>query len=366
MKTYDKYEYQLFYFSEKAIKIRNYFGVLFINNNNNKCTPNEDNYNFAELSQKISVLTKKSRHYNLINKMIANEEALKVIVALLYKGFGWTNEIYETFNISKKGYVQKTLHTLQTLNLIVKENGLKINPYYHEALEFSKDKNLSKSLHQSEIYYITNEFVEFCELLSDLITFKVNTSTPFKFSLKNIVEDAKIFEDIYMNILNQEKSQFLRTKKTNEGVEYQQETIKARELRKALLEFKQELLKSKNSLGLLTDYQKQELVVLSNQSSQLAIIDDQVKSFRKNKKAIISYTPQLKDDEYMNDEEMEKSELVVGDPTLANETAKTLNGQEIHGYYLSKKGLEEYHKNSRQEDEFQKGLDFLDSLEVAR
>lgn len=329
----DKYKHQLYFFSNDAENIRSYFsGLLFINNNNYSPL-NSTMFNYDELAQKIAVLTKKSQNYNLIVKMLKTDDALKIIIALLFKGFSWRNELYEHFNISSNLYVQNTLLTLQNLNLLIKEKGIKLNPYYFEAVENTKDTQIRKSLHQADIYYITDGFVQFCSLLKELFEFKVNDNESFRFSLRQIIDDCKKFKAEYDFVMEEELGLMERKRRSPEGIVYHTKTIKGRmhekELKKALAEMKFEQLENKEQQNLLTQEESGKLALIRASNNAMVLYQEEenenlLMKVKKLGKPITTYGGKEINFDPLEeikkqDKEIENAPTIIGIPEMANE-----------------------------------------------
>lgn len=372
----EKYSHQLYFFSEEAINIRLYFSGLLCNTTTTNDHQIEKLYNYDELSQKIAVLTKRSDSYKLINSMLKTENALKIIVALLFKGFSWTNELMNHFNISRKVYVVNTLHCLQKLNLLVKEPGSKLNSYYYETIEKSHNSQTRKVLCQADIYYITKDFVQFCSLLKDLFEYKIKDSESFRFSLKGIMEDSTKFKLFYDRIMDEELNLNVREHKTTDGLIYETETIKSKkfkkELKQASAEFKLENLKIKQNKNLLSTKEKQMLSLAEREGSALVLFDDSEKNdmelFKKVKRGIALYNGEevnfdkVMEEQRKKDEELEKPPAIIGNPDLAKEEIKTIAGQKIKGFYLSRAAINEFVEIEPEETETDKAELFLESL----
>lgn len=339
-------DYQLYFFTEQAIDIRAYFSGLLFNNNNNNVHFNQNLFNFDELAQKIAVLTGKSECYKYINTMLRNDEALKVIMALLFKGFSWRNELYEHFNISSNLYVQNTLLTLQKLKLVVKEKGIKLNPIYFETIQKTKYGDIRKSLHQADIYFITQDFIKFCSLLKDLFEYKVKESEPFKFSLKGIIDDSSIFNKYYQDIMNEELTLLSRHHKTEDGLVYETDTIRSinfkKELKLAIAELKVEQLEHKQQAGLLTDQQNKQLALYKETQNPLALIPDEDVITHKKGKSTITYNGKVYEDDSFLDEIKKQDKIIEESPTITGD----LNIDEIRKH---KQDIEQYHKRMSEE-----------------
>lgn len=352
----ERYKHQLYFFTDEAENIREYFsGLLFINNNNYSPL-NSSMFNYDELAQKISVLTKKSQHYNLILKMLKTDDALKIVIAFLFKGFSWRNELYDHFNISSNLYVQNTLLTLQNLNLLVKEKGIKLNPYYFEAVENTKDSQIRKSLHQADIHYITEDYVKFCSLLKELFEFKVNDNESFRFSLRQIIDDCKKFKGAYDYVMEEELGLMERKRKTIDGITYHTKTIKARmhekELKKALAEVKLEQLEAKERQNLLTEQESGKLALIRESNNALVLYqeesnEDILKKIKKLGKPITTYNGKEVNEDPLElqrklDEEIEKAETIIGKPEMQNEKSQFDNG-----LYLSASAIKEWEEEEK-------------------
>lgn len=353
LENLDKYKHQLYFFSNDAENIRLYFSGLLLNNNNNNSPLNSTMFNYDELAQKIAVLTNKSQKYNLIVKMLKTDDALKIIIALLFKGFSWRNELYDHFNISSNLYVQNTLLTLQNLNLLIKEKGIKLNPYYFEAVENTKSNQIRKSLHQADLLYITKDFVKFCSLLKDLFEFKVNENESFRFSLQQIVDDCKAFKDNYDFVMEEELSLMERTRKYD-GVVYHTETIKSKmrkkEIKQAIAELKLEQLEAKEQQNILTHKESGKLALIRSSNNALVLVEenenkDLIKKVRKLGKPITTYNG--KEINYdpleeirKQDKEIEKAETIIGKPEMQNEISIY-----DEGMFLSRAAIKEWEEN---------------------
>lgn len=367
-----KWEHQLYFFSNEAENIRLYFSGLLLNNNNNNSPLNSTMFNYDELAQKIAVLTKKSQNYNLIVKMLRTDDALKIIIALLFKGFSWRNELYEHFNISSNLYVQNTLLTLQNLNLIVKEKGIKLNPYYFEAVENTKSSQIRKSLHQADILYITNDFVKFCSLLKELFEFKVKENESFRFSLKQIVDDCEAFKTNYDSVMEEELGLMERKRKSLNGITYHTETIRSqihkKKMRQAIAEVKLEQLEEKEAQNLLTHKESTDLALIRTSNSAIVLYEDEkkedlIKKVKKLGRPMITYSgEEIK----KQDKEIEKAKTIIGKPEMQNEKSTFDNG-----LYLSEDARKEWEKkelqeqkNNKQKTETEKVDDFFGNLGV--
>ena len=363
-----RYSHQLYSLHENSNEIRAYFNnlikVSINNNNNNNGHQNEKIYNYEELAQKIAVLTNNSNNYNNIVSMLKTDEALKVIVALLFKGFGWHNEIYETFNISSKLYVERTLRTLQSLKLLIKEKGVKLNPIFYEALLKTKSHHIRKSLHQSELLFINEEYIEFCSLVKDLFEFKARTSSTFRFSLKTIIEDSEHFIKQLNWIIEDELEVNLRTHKTEDGIIYETETIKSKNFQKnlnaAMAEVKVEQLEAKEQNNLLSSSEKSKLALVRKTSNPLTILNSNsnIDNNKKDKKSIILYNGKQINSKNFNEiqnefKEFDKVKTIIGNLELATEKS-IFDG----GVFLSNKALQEFQPKSEE----QKVEDLFSSL----
>ena len=350
--------HQLYFFSKEAEEVRGFFqelNLVGINNNNNNNTHFIQNYfNYDELAQKICVLTKKSDKYNLVNSMLKTDDALKIIMALLFKGFSWRNELFNHFNVSHTMYIKKTLGTLQSLKLVVKEKGDSLNQYYFEAITKSTSYQTRKAIHQADMYYITKEFVEFCSLLKDLFKFKVEESTTFQFTLKAVINDAKKFEIFYNRIMEEEHTNYLRTKKDETGVIYQTETLKSKDSNKKILnglsQFKKEILLEKKEKNLLSNSEKKQLQLFEKKGS-LAVLSEEnptLSNIILNRNTTTTYNGENANfDEIMKkqadlDKEYEKIPLEIGTPNFDKLVQKNIHGETISEYKLSKEGIKEY------------------------
>lgn len=372
-----RYSHQLYFFGEDSNSIRQYFQDLIkvaINNNINTNGHLEEYvYNYAELAQKIAVLTKNSKHYNNILSMLQTDEALKVIVALLFKGFGWRNEIYETFNISSKLYVETTLGTLQKISLLNKEKGIKLNHLFYEALTKIKNVNLGGSLSQADLYFINGDFIKFCSLVKDLFEFKARTSESFKFSLKSIIEDSQHFNDELDRIIDEESNQTSRKHFAN-GVYYETETIKSRQmkkdLKKAIAELKVEQLEAKEQQNLLSSSEAGQLAIYRESNNALALIpknelSSDIQKFKKTRKPTSLYNDQecnaeqIFDELKKQDQEIEKAETIIGKPEMAFEKSIFDNG-----IYLSVAAIEEWEQDSKPKTAEQEVDDLFASMGV--
>jgi len=372
-----RYSHQLYFFGEESKSIIDYFYNLIevdINNNNNTNGHLEEYvYNYAELAQKIAVLTKNSKHYNNILSMLQTDEALKVIVALLFKGFGWRNEIYETFNISSKLYVETTLGTLQKISLLNKEKGIKLNHIFYEALTKIKNVSLGGALSQADLFFINEDFIKFCSLVKDLFEFKARTSESFKFSLKSIIEDSQHFVQQLDFIIDEELNQTSR-KHFARGVHYETETIKAKQmkkdLKKAVAEIKLERLEAKEQQNLLSNQEAGQLALVRESNNALALIpknelSSDIENFRKTRKATAFYNGQeCNVDEILaaqakRDKEIENTETIIGKPEMATEKSIFDNG-----VYLSKAAREEWEESSKPKSAEQEVDDLFASMGV--
>lgn len=379
------FDYQMYFSSPEAIKIRDYFinlDLVDINNNNNKCPPKINNVNIEALSQKISVLTENSKEYKNIVSMLGTDEALKVIVSLLFRGFGWERDIYDTFNISSRLYVQKTLATLFKTNLLVKEKGIKLNQYYFEILFRIKDNQLRKALHQADIYFINQNFIKFCSLLTELFEYKFQTSDSFRFSVAGIIQDTKYFRQYYDMIMDEEHSLFEREHKTDDGLIYYTDTIKAKEFQKSITKARNELnierLEKKSNTNLLSQQEKTQLVQLKEQNTALIQFKEErkvkkLKSYIEynGKKISLKEYQNIQDKILKNDIEIENSKIIF-EKEECLKPVKTIQGQFITGYKLTpesaRQSEEEYVNLLKQTEEGrtedQKAEAFLDSLGV--
>lgn len=370
-----RYSHQLYFFREESNKIRQYFEdlnlVTISNNNNTNGNLDEYVYNYAELAQKIAVLTKNSQHYNNIISMLKTDEALKVIVALLFKGFGWTNEIYESFNISSRLYVENTLGTLQKINLLNKEKGIKLNPIFYEALEKIKTTNLRNKLSQANLFFINEDFIKFCSLVKDLFEFKVRTSESFKFSLRSIIEDSKHFVE-RLDIIIEEEMSLNSRKHFSGGIHYETETIKAKQmkkdLKKAVAEIKLERLEAKEQQNLLSNQEAGQLALVRESNNALALIpknelSSDIENFRKTRKATAFYNGQKCNvDEILaaqakRDKEIEEAEIIIGVPEMACEPSIY-----DRGMFLSAEARKEFMQDSKPKSEDEKVDDLFASL----
>lgn len=321
-----RYPHQLYFFTEEATKVREYFQSLNkvdINDNNNDVQEKQRKYNYEELAQKICVLSGHSQHYKSILSMIKTKEALKVIVALLFKGFGWKNEIYEDFNIASNVYVQNTLSTLHNLDLLYKEKGVKINQIYFEALEKMKGNNLRVSLHQAELYFINEDFIKFCSLLTDLFESKAKRSKSFRFSIGTVVNDSKNFLEKLDEIMDEELNLNERKKISPDGIVYYTETIKSKQfkkdMKKAIAELKLERLEAKEKQNLLTDQEKGQLALVRQSNNALVLYqgeeeEDWLKKFKKTKKATITYNGEEVDEAQLMQKIAEKDKIIENTP----------------------------------------------------
>lgn len=371
----EKYAHQLYFFSKEAEDIRLYFGGLLYNTNTTNDHQIKNLYNFDELSQKVAVLTNHSDCYKIINSMLKTENSLKIIIALLFKGFSWTNEMINHFNISRKLYVVNTLHSLQKLNLIVKEKGERLNPYYFDALEMSKSLQVRKALHQTDMYYLTSDFIKFCSLLKDLFEYKIRESESFRFSLKEIVSDAKKFQYFYELVMDEELNQSEREHKTEDGIIYYTDTIKAkklnREIKEAVAELKLETLKFKEKNHQLTNQERQQLSLVQSAKSALVLLDNEndlsknIKAMRRGRAFYQGKEINLakfEEEQRLYDEKLDKSPAIIGNKELEKETPVTLSGIKIKGYYLSSEEIKKHLESQSVRSEDDKALDFLNSL----
>lgn len=339
----DNFKDQFYFLSDEAVKIREYLSSLKepdINNNNNiNVQLNNSIYNYPELAQKVAVLTGKSQHYKNICVMLQTDEALKVILALLYKGFGWRNEIYETFNISSNLYVQNTLHTLHSLDLLTKSGGTELNDIFYDALLKIKNFNIGGGMQKAEIYYINEQFLKFCSLLKDLFEHKAKTSYSFINSLDKIIRDARWFNRELNKILDIELSLNRRGRVSN-GVYYETETIKRKK-------FNLEIQKaSSKSTDLVTIQSKEIQLFNKNNVSRKPIISH-------NGRLITEEDLKRKIHEY---EEFERAPTIIGNQELPHEESIFDSG-----VYLSRTGRAEYVSISKQSPE--KAIDmFFDQL----
>lgn len=354
-----KYSHQLYFFTKEAQNVRDYFSGLLYNTTTTNGHQIKNQYNYDELSTKIAFLTKKSDCYKLINSMVKTDDALKVILALLFKGFSWKNELFNHFNISRKLYVENTLHALQKLNLLVKEKGERLNVYYYEALETSNSLQIKKALHQADMYYITKDFVKFCSLLKELFEFKVARSEPFRFSLREVVSDAKKFQVFYDRIMEEETTLNERKHIADDGTLYVTETLKSKNIKKsvkiALNELKQEKLEAKvkqletkEAQQLLSNDEHKQLAVIRQAGSSLIIVgedpqDKALEQFKKNKRATTLYNGrEVTGVDVLNefdkkDKEIEKAPTIIGKPEMASQTSIFDNGM-----YLSAEARKEF------------------------
>jgi len=358
-----KYEKQLFIFSDEVKKAKSYFSVLLFNNNNNNVHQIKDSFDYEELVHKICILTKQNKHYKLIKQLVKTDEALKVIVALLFKGFSWTREIYQEFNISSNLYVQNTLLTLQRLDLINKESGQKLHPILFDSMRKAKNGQIRKQLHQAEIFFITPEFIEFCTLLKPLFEARVNNSRSFRYSLENVIDSSKIFEKQYKEIIDQEETQFTRKEITDEGIEYETETLKAKEIKKAVAEFRVELLEKKEAQKQLSEKEKGELAVIKE--NPLALIEkDNILTLDKAQiKRDLAEAERILTNQERIDQDIEQAPLTIGEVNLRG---KKLDSQYWGtSFKLSPQSAKEYEELARQqeqEDNEDEGMKFLNSL----
>ena len=348
--TSERYSHQLYFFSDEAKEIRDYFGGLLYNTTTINDHQTKNLYNFDELSQKVAVLTQKSDCYKIINSMLKTENALKIVIALLFKGFSWTNELTNHFNISRKLYVTTTLHSLQKLNLIIKEKGIRLNPYYFEAIEKSNSVQIRKALHQTDMYYITDDFLKFCSLLKELFEYKVQESEAFRFSLRDIVEDAKKFQFFYDRIMDEETTLNEREHIADDGTLYVTETLRSKNIKKslkiALNELKQEQLEAKEQQNLLSDHERGQLALIRESGTSLAVIekDEQIEKYKKLKKPLHTYNGEeirnpekILEKQKKEDEQIEKAQTIIGNPKLSDEKS-IFDG----GLYLSESARKEW------------------------
>lgn len=374
-----RYPHQLYFFTEKAKEVRNYFENLLkvdINDNNKNVHEKQVKYNYEELAQKICVLTGHSQHYKNIHSMLKTKEALKVIVALMFKGFGWRNEIYEDFNIASNVYVQNTLATLHNLDLLYKEKGIKINHIFFETLEKMKGNNLRLSLHQAEIYFINDDFINFCSLLIDLFEFKSKRSKSFNFSISTVVKDSKNFMEKLDEIMTEELTKDERIRLSPSGVIYSTETIKSKqfkkELKQAVAELRVEKLEYKEKQNQLTEQEKGQLALVRQSNNALVLYQDQEKEedwlskFKKTKRPTTMYNGQEVNEKHILEDlkkydlEIEESQTIIGIPELTKE--KSIYDK---GLYLSSAGIEDWENsiikktNDEQVDDFFKSLEDL-------
>jgi len=369
-----QYSHQLYFFTDESKEVRNYFSGLLCNTTTINDHQIKNLYNYDELAQKIAVLTQRSDCYKIINSMLKTEESLKIIVALLFKGFSWTNELLNSFNISRKLYIVNTMHSLQKLNLLVKEKGERLNPYYYEALETSKSMQIRKALHQADMYYITKDFVKFCSLLKGLFEYKIAGSESFRFSLKDIIADAKKFQIFYDRIMDEELNLMERQKRTDDGILYFTNTIKSRnmkkELKQALAELKVERLEAKEAQQLLTQGEKNQLAIVRSENNALVIIgedpeDQMLAAFRKNKRPTMTYNGQeitgldVLDELAQRDKEIEEAETINGKPEMAHEKSIYDNG-----IYLSAAAREEWEQEAKPKTAEQEVDDLFASMGV--
>ena len=237
--------------------------------------------------------------------------------------------------------------------MLVKEKGIKLNPYYFEAVENTKDTQIRKSLHQANIFFITEDFIKFCSLLKELFEFKIADNESFRFSLKQIIDDCKKFKFEYDNIMDEELNLMERKRRTDEGIIYNTKTIKAKvfekELKKALYEVKLNALEHKEKQNLLTVKESGDLALLRDENKALQLYDEKnveslLKKVKKKGKPITIYNCKEVDFDPLEkirqqDLEIEKAPTIIGNQKLVSEPSIY-----DEGIYLSKNGLEEWEK----------------------
>lgn len=323
-----KFNTQFYFFSEECIQIKNYFNQLYDkvvinNNNNNNDHFNEESFNYNKLAQQISVITNNSKHYKSIKAMIETDEALRVIVVLLFKGFSWTNEVLNDFNIDSKLYVVNTISTLKKLDLLTTSEGISLHPILFDAIKNSKSGEFRKSLHQAKIYFINPMFVKFCETLVELFEFKSKTTMGFSHSLMQTMKHSEIFSIQLREILEEELTQTTRRNIADNGMIYETDTILSQKInnniKQALAEFKVEMLEQKQSQGLLTEQQNNQLTLYKETNNALAVFEEsEPKKITKKGKPTITYNGKTyKDDSFLDaikkqDKIIEKSKTILG------------------------------------------------------
>jgi len=357
-----KYSHQLFFLSKEVDKIKQYFiklnKVVINNNNNNNDHFNQDGYNYDKLAQQISVLTNNSKHYNSIRCMINTDNALMIIIALLFKGFSWTNEILNDFSIDYKMYVVNTIATLKKLDLLISDDGVSLHPILFDAIKQSKNSHFRKSLHQAKIYFITPLFIRFCETLTDLFEYKLKNSSNFRHSLSQIIKHSDIFNNKMNKILYDEETLSYRNHQSEEGVPYITPTLRTKYFQKLLLE---------------VNNNKNKDIVLTNTNKSIILSKDQIDiiNFKKTYRPTTEYnSKKLTEEEYNNiilkrmeyDNEINECDIIKGDSKITNQIPRDINGKEIKSMFLSKKEAAKWIEPIKTENE--KVLDFLSSLEV--
>jgi len=348
-----KYFDQLYFLSDEVKCIKSHFSVHYNNNNNEHFI--EDLYNYDKLAQQICVITKKSQHYKNVKIMLETDEALKVIIALLFKGFSWNNELLKDFNVDQNNYVQNTLRTLRKIDVLVSVDGKNVHHILFDAIKKSKSGDFRKALHQANLYFINPLFVKFCECLKDLFEHKLQTSMNFKHTLRQTIEHSQYFVNELERIMNIEQTQLSRYEKSEDGVVYEVDTIKSinfqKDLKEAIAEHKLNLLQKRRDDGTLTHHQSRELDLVTTQNSSLALIpEDDISMYKRTKKVCTTINGKLMNEieikdfiekQKLNDISISRSKTIIGDQKLASQTISEIWQQPVSGLYISKKALME-------------------------
>lgn len=327
-----KYHHQLHYFTNEAQEIRAYIKELnkvgIINNNNNTHFL-KNIVDYDSLAQKICVFTEKSQHYEVVKKMLKTDQAISIILILLFKGFSWRNELFNHFNISHTLYVNNTLLTLSKLNLIDKEKGDEINRFFYEAINKSTSYQTTKALHQANLYYINKKFIKFCSMLKPLFEHIFKNTDSCKSSVSKVIRHCSLFERVYEGIINEEISADIRRYRTDDGVIYQIDTLRtthnSKAIKNALTNAKIEILQKKEKQNLLTSEEKSMLADIKKNS--LVKFDEKYKnSIVSNRKMTIFYNGEeidfadkILEEHAKKQKEIEEAPLQIGKIELINE-----------------------------------------------
>jgi len=348
-----RYKKQFFFLSKEIDLVKTYFSGLYNNNNINDHF-NTNNYDFKKLAQQISVLTNNSQHYDSIMSMLKTDEALKVIIIFLFKGFSWNNEIYNEFDISSKLYIVNTIATLNKLDLLISEKGISLHPILYDSIKKTKGIDVRKSLHQAKIYFINPMFIKFCELLTPLFEFKIKNSINTKHSLYQTMINTKMFTKKLESVIYEESNQLTRHHQDDSGLIYETKTLKAIEsksiIKKALSEVKVEFLENKREEGLLTNKQSKLLQLVNTSKNSLCILEDPKINNRDKKNNIIYKNKIISKSEYdrLIQEQDEKDNII------AKSNKEFPKGMDLSLFSEQKQIVEKNFKSINNDDELER------------
>lgn len=338
----------------------------------------KDTINFSELD-----VENLSQVKDLL-KILDDKEMLKIFLVFCIKGFTWTNELRNYFNISgdrKEWTNQKISNCVDNLASL----GFIINIHYthieddivQEYISMSMSDNFSNWLNPNgKIYVITKEGLFWGNHIKKYIKNLIFTNRSFFNSYKSVIRVTTAYIDFTNETQEEEDTNYVRRIKSPfENIYIQKKTRFFHKTQQEHLEVKKEFfpayVKRQEYQGHLTESTKNQLVVLEN-NQLVAYVDPVVDKYKKTRIPTTTYNGQSINEKHLFDELHARDEEIKSSPTTLNGfTKKDLNkrskklplsvsGKPIKGYYFTPKAYDDLGYEKKTEE--QKCEDFLSML----